>query len=168
MTLEEILKAIDTLSDEDKAKLKAKVQDVEKAEDEREIDKIEEEKSDVPEVKGEKAEEVKDESKEIGKDVDELKEEVSEDVIKKDILGSETLKTLNTATYEIINTIDGVSQNILGRWNFDDLYFTKIEENNNKIILKAKNKTGTTLIEFITEDSVITKNIKIVPLFGGI
>ena len=32
-------------------------------------------------------------------------------VIKKDILGSETLKTLNTATYEIINTIDGISQN---------------------------------------------------------
>ena len=66
MTLEEILKAIDTLSDEDKAKLKAKVQDVEKAEDEREIDKIEEEKSDVPEVKDEKAEEVKEESEEIG------------------------------------------------------------------------------------------------------
>ena len=25
----------------------------------------------------------------------------------------------------------------IGRWNFDDLYFTKIEENNNKIILKS-------------------------------
>lgn len=50
MTLEEILKAIDTLSDEDKAKLKSKVQDVEKAEDEREIDELKEEVSeDVPE-----------------------------------------------------------------------------------------------------------------------
>lgn len=97
-----------------------------------------------------------------------VSEEVTDNIIKRDILGSETLKTLNTATYEIINTIDGISQNISGRWNFDDLYFTKIEENNNKIILKAKNKTGTTLIEFITEDSVITKDIKIVPLFGGI
>ena len=80
MTLEEILKAIDSLPEEDKAKVKAKVQDLDKAEDEREIDKIEEEKSDVPEVKDEKAEDVKEESEEIGKDVDELKEEVSEDV----------------------------------------------------------------------------------------
>ena len=79
MTLEEILKAIDTLSDEDKAKLKAKVQDVKKAEDEREIDKIEEEKSDVPEVKDEKSEEVKEESEEIGKEVDEVESEVEKD-----------------------------------------------------------------------------------------
>jgi hypothetical protein len=80
MTLEEILKAIDSLPEEDKAKVKAKMQDLDKAEDEREIDKIEEEKSDVPEVEEDKAEDVKDESKEIGKDVDDLKEEVSEEV----------------------------------------------------------------------------------------
>lgn len=85
MTLEEILKAIDSLPEEDKAKVKAKIQDLDKAEDEREIDKIEEEKSDVPEVEEDKAEDVKDESKEIGKDVDALKEEVSEEVPEEDL-----------------------------------------------------------------------------------
>ena len=57
---------------------KAKVQDLFKAEDEREIDKIEETKADDEEVKDEKAEEVAEESEEIGKDVDEIKEEVAE------------------------------------------------------------------------------------------
>lgn len=85
MTLEEILKAIDALPEEDKAKVKAKVQDLDKAEDEREIDKIEEEKSDVPEVEEDKAEDVKDESEEIGKDVDDLKEEVSEEIPEEDL-----------------------------------------------------------------------------------
>lgn len=76
MTLDEILKGIDELPDDEKEKVKAKIQDLNKAEDEREIDKIEEEKADNAEDASEKAEEVKDESKEIGKDIDALDDEL--------------------------------------------------------------------------------------------
>lgn len=79
LTLDEILKGIDGLSDEEKEKVHAKMQDLYKAEDEREIDKIEEDKAEDTETEDEKAEEVKDESEEIGKDVDETEEEVESD-----------------------------------------------------------------------------------------
>lgn len=78
-TLDEILKDIDALSPEDKEKVHAKMQDLYKAEDEREIDKIEEDKTDSPEVADEKGEEVKDESEVIGKDVDTIEDTVEED-----------------------------------------------------------------------------------------
>ena len=72
---EKLLDAYNKLSEEDKKEfnshLQEKVEDVEKAEDEREIDKVEEEKADTKEVKDEKAEEVAEESEEIGKDVKE-------------------------------------------------------------------------------------------------
>ncbi len=84
MTLDEILKAIDTLSEDEKAKVKEKMQDLYKAEDEREIDKIEEEKAENSEEKDEKEESVKEESEEVGKTVDEIKKEVSEDTDKPD------------------------------------------------------------------------------------
>ena len=86
---EKIIELFNKLSDEDKEVVKShfgeKTTDLEKAEDEREVDKIEEEKSDSNEAKEEKAEEVKEESKEIGKDVNEAfaeeptEEEVAED-----------------------------------------------------------------------------------------
>lgn len=79
LTLDEILEGIKDLSDEDKAKIGEKMKDLYKSEDEREIDKIEAEKSDDGEVKDEKAEEVSEESEEIGKDVDEVKDEVADD-----------------------------------------------------------------------------------------
>ena len=73
--VEKLLDAYNKLSEEDKKEfhshLQEKVEDVEKAEDEREIDKVEEEKADTKEVKDEKAEEVAEESEEIGKDVKE-------------------------------------------------------------------------------------------------
>lgn len=77
LSLDDILKAIDNLPDEDKDKVKAKIDDLYKAEDEREIDKIEEEKE--PEDKDEKTDEIEEESDEIGKDVDDLEEEASKD-----------------------------------------------------------------------------------------
>lgn len=55
-------------------KAEALEQDIDKAEDEREIDKIEEEKAETPEVADEKKEELNEESEEIGKKVDEEKE----------------------------------------------------------------------------------------------
>jgi hypothetical protein len=79
ITLDDILKALPELSDEERAALHEKTGDLYKAEDEREIDKIEEEKADSDTEADEKAEEVKEESKEIGKDVDEIEEEAAED-----------------------------------------------------------------------------------------
>lgn len=54
-------------------KIRDKEEDIDKAEDEREIDKIERNKADSTEKKDEKNEEVKEESEEIGKEVDDLK-----------------------------------------------------------------------------------------------
>lgn len=78
-TLDEILSGIYQLSDEEKEKVHAKMQDLYKAEDEREIDKIEEDKTEDPEKKDEKHEEVEEESEEIGADVDEVDEEVEDE-----------------------------------------------------------------------------------------
>lgn len=77
-TLDEILKGIDELSDAEKEKVHAKMQDLYKAEDEREVDKIEEDKASDDETKDEKSKEVAEESKEIGEDVDKVKEEVED------------------------------------------------------------------------------------------
>ena len=46
LTLDEILESLSNLTDEEKASLKDKLDDLYKAEDEREIDKIEEDKAD--------------------------------------------------------------------------------------------------------------------------
>ena len=78
LTLDEILKGVDQLTPEEQEKVKAKMEDLYKAEDEREIDKIEEEKADDREVKEEKAEDVSEESEEIGKDVDDVENEVED------------------------------------------------------------------------------------------
>ena len=58
----------------------SKEQAIDKAEDEREIDKIEEDKADDDDKKDEKKEEVKEESEEIGKDVDEVEEKTGEPI----------------------------------------------------------------------------------------
>jgi hypothetical protein len=79
LTLDEILEGVNNLSEEEKKALGEKMKDLYKAEDKREIDKIEEEKSDSEDVKDEKAEEVSEESEEVGKDVDEVKDEVKTD-----------------------------------------------------------------------------------------
>ena len=79
LSLDEILKGIDGLSAEEQEKVHTKMQDLYKAEDEREIDKIEEEKADDNKTEDEKGEEVSEESEEIGKDVDEVEDEVAED-----------------------------------------------------------------------------------------
>ena len=76
LSLDEILKGLKELSPEDQAQVKEKMEDLYKAEDEREIDKIEEEKADDNEIKDEKSEEVADESEEIANDVDEVETEV--------------------------------------------------------------------------------------------
>lgn len=76
---DEIMEAYNSLSDEDKEKVKATLQDVEKAEDEREVDKIEEDKAKDVETKDEKSEEVNEESEEIGEKVDEVEDEEKAD-----------------------------------------------------------------------------------------
>ena len=77
-TLDEILSGIDQLSDKDKEKVYAKMQDLYKAEDEGEVDEIEEDKASDPETEDEKREEGAEESEEIGEDVDEVEEEVED------------------------------------------------------------------------------------------
>lgn len=62
------------LSPEDREKFHAEILDVKKAEDEREIDKVEAEKAESPEKEDAKREEVKEESKEIGKEINEAEE----------------------------------------------------------------------------------------------
>lgn len=62
-------------------KIKDKTEDIDKAEDEREIDKIERDKAEPPEKRDEKAEEVREETHEIGKEVDELKGDKTEDML---------------------------------------------------------------------------------------
>jgi hypothetical protein len=81
MDTEEVKKEAEPVKEDavEKEPVEEKVEDVDKAEDEREIDKIEEEKAESPEKADEKAEEVDEESKEIGEDVDELETEKSKD-----------------------------------------------------------------------------------------
>lgn len=62
-------------------KIKDKTEDIDKAEDEREIDKIERDKAETPEKRDEKAEEERGETQEIGKEVDELKGDKTEDML---------------------------------------------------------------------------------------
>ena len=75
---EKIIAMFNSLSDEDKEVVKnhfmEKAEDLEKAEDEREIDKIEEEKAETETEHEDKKEEVEEETEEIGKDVDETEE----------------------------------------------------------------------------------------------
>lgn len=97
-TLDDILKDIDELSEEEKAKVKEKMDDLYKAEDEREIDKVEENKAENAETEDEKAEEVKEESKEIGKDVDETEKEVEKDEASEE--GSEKAPAAETESTE--------------------------------------------------------------------
>lgn len=75
--LDEIL---ESLNEEEKKQLLDKLQDIDKAEDEREIDKVEEEKTENPEIKEEKEEEIKEESEEIGEEVKETEEEAEENL----------------------------------------------------------------------------------------
>lgn len=79
ITLDDILKGIDNLSDEEKEKVRDKMADLYKAEDEREIDKVEKEKADTDEKADEKGEEEDEESEEIGKDVDEVEDDFDEE-----------------------------------------------------------------------------------------
>ena len=67
--IDELWEAYEKLPNEDKESFKAKLQDVDKAEDKQEIDEIEEDKADSSEEQ-DKKEEVKEESEKIGKSVD--------------------------------------------------------------------------------------------------
>lgn len=98
----------------------------------------------------------------------EVLEQVVENTIVQGIIGSDSIKTLSTNSYFLLNTIDGIAQSAFGTWNFDTEYFTAIEQDSNKLTIKANNKTGVTEISYLDGELVIVKSIKIVPLFGGI
>lgn len=67
---EQLRDAYFRLSDDEKSKFRAELEDIDKAEDEREIDKIEEDKADTKTIADNKAEDVAEESEQIGKDID--------------------------------------------------------------------------------------------------
>jgi len=83
------------------------------------------------------------------------------------ILGSSSLKTLNTATYSFINIVNGEQVSLSGSWEVDLNYFAIVTTDNNNLQLKAKSKTGLTTIKYIDEEQEYTKEIKIIPMFGG-
>ena len=91
----------------------------------------------------------------------------TEQVIVQEILGSNTIKTLGTNNYVLINTLNGVTVSEPGVWTVDFNFFTVVSEDIDSIKLKAKNKTGTTRVRFVGENIDISKDIKVIPLFGG-
>lgn len=80
----------DTLDDDEKSKFKAEIEDINKAEDEREIDKIEENKAENATTADDKAEDVREESEQIAKDFDRAEDLGNEDE------ANETAKTDDT------------------------------------------------------------------------
>ena len=118
--LDEILKGIDKLSPEEQAKVKAKMEDLYKAEDEREIDKIEEDKAEDTEVKDEKSEEVKDESEEIGKDVDEVEDDFKEDGDKATEEGGNSFEIYKKAINERLERMEKAVDKLSGVAEVED------------------------------------------------
>lgn len=96
--------------------------------------------------------------------------EVAEDVLSREIIGADSIKTLGIEIFEFVNVVNGVAQPLIGEWNFDENYFTLEEIDGLKVKLKTKNKTGATNIMFsFEEDEEIksfAKEVKIIPLFG--
>lgn len=84
-----------------------------------------------------------------------------------DIIGNDTVKTLNSVVYTFVNLKNGVHTSIDGSWIVDNLYFTIVNQSHDNISLKATNKTGTTEIKYIFEEDEYTKEVKIIPMFGG-
>ena len=83
------------------------------------------------------------------------------------ILGSSTLKTLNIATYSFINIINGEQVSLDGAWEIDTNYLTTVTSDSDNLQIKAKNKTGLTTIKYIYNEQEYTKEVKIIPMFGG-
>ena len=97
----------------------------------------------------------------------EVSEEVEGAFLIREIMGSETIKTLSTNNYVMVNTVNGETQLDAGIWKYDGDYFTSTLDTNDLLTLKTKNKTGNTVITYTTGDFVVEKVIKVVPLFGG-
>ena len=94
-------------------------------------------------------------------------EEVEEEIIIEKILGSESLKTFNVYEYTALHTINGQSVIVPGVWTYDKNFFEEVLTKENIITLKTKNKPGKTVITFVNDDITISKEVRIVPLFGG-
>ena len=90
-----------------------------------------------------------------------------ESVIVEEIIGNRSVRTLSTNVYTAVDTLNGAPRSTTGVWSCDDNYFEKIFVGDTEIILKARNKTGTTSIRYVSDTADITKEVKIVPLFGG-
>ena len=139
--VDKLIDLYDKLSEEDKEAFKShfgeKVEDVEKAEDEREIDKVEEEKADNEEVKDEKAEEVAEESEEIGEEVKEAEaeepaEEEKPEEPKEEVVEEEDAGEIEKAEEDVEEAKDDRLEALLDEFNIYkekvDKLFAKLDE----------------------------------------
>lgn len=90
-----------------------------------------------------------------------------ESVIVEEIIGNRSVRTLSANVYTAVDTLNGAPRSTTGDWSYDDNYFEEIFIGDTEIKLKARNKTGTTSIRYVSDTADITKEVKIVPLFGG-
>lgn len=94
-------------------------------------------------------------------------EETIEKNITKKIIGSESLRTFNVYEYTALHTENGQSVIVPGVWTYDKNFFEEVLIDGNIITLKAKNKPGKTEITFANGEIEVSKEVRIVPLFGG-
>ena len=97
----------------------------------------------------------------------EVVEDNDEQVIIREILGAKQVKTFNIIDLYAADLLNGKQQSFEGQWKFDEDYFTLVKEDGIQLKLQVKNKTGTTIVEFIGTDLHLETEIKIVPMFGG-
>lgn len=83
------------------------------------------------------------------------------------ILGSNSIKALNTYLYKIENLINGVSYPIIGSWNINTDYASILSSSNDELLIKVNNKIGSFNIEYVTDTNTYLKQIKVTPIFGG-
>ena len=91
----------------------------------------------------------------------------TESIIVEEIIGNSSVKTLSTNVYTAVDTLNGIPRSTTGVWSYDNNYFEEVSIGDTEIKLKSRNKTGTTFVRYVSDTADITKEVKIVPLFGG-
>lgn len=90
-----------------------------------------------------------------------------ESIIVEEIIGNSSVKTLSTNVYTAVDTLNGIPRSTTGVWSYNSDYFEEVSIGDTEIELKSRNKTGTTFVKYVSDTADITKEVKIVPLFGG-
>lgn len=160
---ERILDMFKKLPDEDREKFKADIEDIDKAEDEREIDKIEEDKADTTEKRDEKREEKDEESEEIGKEIEETEkgeeaiEEPKEEETEKEERGDE----LKDKSEEHEDLLAGMNARLKA---LEELVFTVFKTNDEKDRDVGVSGYGKSRIKDLKDD---TREDDLIKILGG-